>query len=78
MDIQIVITPGGHLRVEQATENSLPVSDVTQRMLQDAFAKSNAHGLLRLGSQGVMEELPATLAYWRNCAAVLPSRVSIG
>jgi len=67
MSAQIVITPGGHLQIEDADTTPV-ISDATKSALQTAFTTSNAHGLLLLASQELIAELPATLVYWRGMA----------
>ena len=68
MNIGIVITPGGQLRVADAPESLPDVGDAAAAALQNAFSRSNAEGLLLLASQQVQKELPASLAFWRGFA----------
>ena len=65
MSITIFITPHGHLRTDAA--DVLPaVAEATAARLQEAFARSNAEGLLVLAAGH--EELPAALVFWRGLA----------
>ena len=67
MSIQIVITPGGHLQTDEG-DNSIAISESARQTLASAFATSSATGLLVLASQGLSEELPAAIVYWRGFA----------
>ena len=51
MNIAIVITPGGLLRIAEAADSLPEVADAAAAALEKAFSRSNAEGLLLLASQ---------------------------
>src|SRR5262245_16806534 len=68
MSLNLAITPGGHLRLEDDAD-ALPVVDpAAAAKLQAAFERSAGEGLLLLASQQLDQELPATLVFWRGVA----------
>jgi hypothetical protein len=68
MNIGIAITPGGHLRTEEASDSLPAVSTAAAESLEQAFGQSSAAGLLRLSSQEIKQELPTSLVFWRRLA----------
>ncbi|MEX2119873.1 MAG: hypothetical protein WD847_09795 [Pirellulales bacterium] len=68
MDASLVITPGGHLHVEQAVDGSAEVGDGAVAALENAFARSRGDGLLLLASQELPHELPPAFVFWRGLA----------
>lgn len=68
MNINMVITPGGHLGLENAPESLPEVSQQAVELLEDALANSSAEGLALLASQALGSELPAGLVFWRGVA----------
>ena len=71
MSIQLVLTPGGAMRVE-ADEEVLPAdAEDAAAELRAAFARSRAAGLLLLASRAVREDVPPSLLFWRALARQL-------
>lgn len=68
MSLTLFITPAGRLRAEDAPGAIPPLSTEAGEALQEAFARSNAEGLLLLASSEFDEELPAALVFWRSFA----------
>ncbi len=63
-----VLTPQGHLLLEQEEDAVALDADVAQRLLEN-FARGVGHGLLQLGAAEVGTALPAVFSYWREFAA---------
>jgi non-specific serine/threonine protein kinase len=68
MNLNILITPGGRLQIEQAPESLPEVSEAVAVQLDRAFAESSAAGLVLLASHELHESLPAALVFWRGLA----------
>src|ERR1700694_1103435 len=68
MNVGLVITPSGQLRIENAPESLPEVSESAAAALEGAFAKSSARGLVLLASHALDSELPAALVFWRGLA----------
>ena len=68
MNVSIVITPAGQLRIENARESLPEVFDSAAASLKGAFQKSTAAGLVFLASQTLENDLPAALVFWRGLA----------
>jgi len=66
MSLTIMITPGGHLRLE-SDPGALPALTAERTdALQGAFASSSVVGLLALVGQELGQELPPALVFWRG------------
>jgi hypothetical protein len=71
MGCALAMGPTGRLRLEDdadALDSDIP--EVLHRELREALAASNAAGLVSLAFPAWPDELPATLAYWRNWVRV--------
>ena len=68
MNLSILLTPGGHLRLASDPESLPEISGEAVEALESAFAKSSADGLLLLASAELSQELPATFVFWRSLA----------
>lgn len=68
MNISLVITPSGQLRIENAAESLPEVAPAAAAALEVAFARSTADGLVLLASQTLDAELPAALVFFRGLA----------
>ncbi len=68
MHVNILITPSGHLRIENDPESLPEVSQPASARLEEAFAKSSAQGLVRLASHALDQQLPAGLVFWQGFA----------
>ena len=68
MNLSILLTPGGHLRLVPDPESLPEISGEAVEALESAFAKSSADGLLLLASAELSQELPATFVFWRSLA----------
>ncbi|MEX2185749.1 MAG: DEAD/DEAH box helicase [Pirellulales bacterium] len=68
MSLNLLITPGGFLRIVDDAEALPCVSDAAAAALSEAFGKSSAEGLLLLASQELTADLPAALVFWRSFA----------
>lgn len=75
MNLSLVITPSGHLRVEDEPDSECPVSEVTATKLRGAFTRSSSDGLLLLATNELEEELPAAFVFWRGIARTFFQRI---
>jgi hypothetical protein len=75
MSQRISITPGGRLRLEASADELPQLSSATVQALQAAFAESPLTGLVYLISQGLTEDLPASLVFWREWARGVLERI---
>src|ERR1043166_5346699 len=64
----MVITPSGHLRVEESSAAIPALSQTTSSALRQAFSQSSAEGLLLLASDALDRQLPADFLFWRGFA----------
>ena len=68
MSLVLVLSPGGHLRVEP-DENAEPVlTPAIATQLSEAFAGSSSRGLELLAGGLLHEPLPPTFVFWRGLA----------
>ncbi|MDR0965761.1 MAG: DEAD/DEAH box helicase [Myxococcales bacterium] len=63
-----VITPHGHLRIEEADDGLALAPELATRLTQ-AFARGSGHGLLQLGAGEVGTALPPELSFFRELAS---------
>ena len=68
MNVTLAITPGGQLHIERTPEMLSDLSDAAANLLESAFARSSAQGLVLLASHDLPHELPAALVFWREFA----------
>ncbi len=68
MNLGLLITPGGHLRVVHDPESLPDVSSEAATAFETAFSKSSADGLLLLASGQLTQELPPAVVFWRSLA----------
>jgi hypothetical protein len=68
MSLNPVITPSGHLRLDQAPDALPALSHADAQALDKAFAASSAEGLVLLASGEFAHELPPGLVFWRGVA----------
>jgi hypothetical protein len=68
MSKQITVTPGGRLRVEDSPDALPRLPEAVAAAVQSAFDESSAAGLLYLVAEGLDQELPASLSFWREPA----------
>src|SRR5947208_13549416 len=64
----VVITPTGHLRLEDGPAAEPTFGEDTAAALRRAFGQSSADGLLLLAGQEMDQELPADFVFWRSLA----------
>jgi non-specific serine/threonine protein kinase len=68
MSLSLTLTPGGHLKLEEAPDTLPLLSDRAQGAIERAFGRSTAEGLIFLASRELDEELPAAFVFWRGIA----------
>jgi non-specific serine/threonine protein kinase len=71
MNFNLLITPGGHLRVVVDPDSLPEISNDVGAVLERAFAESSSAGLLLLASAEITAELPAAFVFWRALARQL-------
>src|SRR5262249_33893076 len=65
-----VLTPQGHLLLEQTSDSDSTLDAGLADRLTNAFARGQGHGLLQLGAVEVQTPMPAVFAYWREFASL--------
>jgi superfamily II DNA or RNA helicase len=63
-----VLSPQGHVSLEEAGDAAERLSALLARRLSEAFARGSAQGLFHLGAVEVSTLLPPALAFWRELA----------
>jgi len=71
MPTSLAITPGGRLQVADDPDSLPELSVTVAAAVEEAFADSNAKGLLRLACLESDQELPPTMVFWRGLAREL-------
>ncbi len=66
--LDLVLTPHGHLLLEESAEAAGLDAAVASRLVR-AFAEGTGSGLLQLGAGEIQSALPPAFAYWRDFAA---------
>ncbi len=66
MSQRICIRPSGRLCLEAAADELPELSPGTTEALEAAFAESSVRGLLYLVGEGLTQDLPASLVFWRD------------
>ena len=67
MNLTLLLTPQGHLRLTDDPEQSALPAALAGR-LETAFAPGSGHGLLHLGATEIATVLPPVLGWWRDVA----------
>ncbi len=70
--LSLSLTPHGRLLVGHA-EDAAPFEELHARALEQAFARSTGHGLLRLGARDIGAVVPPDFGWWREFASRLVS-----
>jgi non-specific serine/threonine protein kinase len=64
-----ILTPHGHLLLEDTEDSSSPLAPDLAERLTLVFGRGHGHGLLQLGAAEVQTAMPGVFAYWREFAS---------